>query len=161
MEWLSAYCFRLTGRREEADDLRQDVILKAMRNHHAFDPGRPIRPWLKAIARNQMQDVRRSAWVRRVLGYSHVGASSIEVSPPASADDERERDIVIRIALLTLPDLYREALNLYYLEERSYTEMNALTGVEVSALKQRVRRGGAMLKTVLERKYATLTCELG
>ena len=70
--------------------------------------------------------------------------------------DAAGRDELVRAALVELPDIYREALALYHLEDLAYKEMSEITGVAVPALKQRVRRGSILLRE----KIATLYPEL-
>jgi DNA-directed RNA polymerase specialized sigma24 family protein len=52
--------------------------------------------------------------------------------------------------------LYREALSLYHLHDMSYIEMALITGAGIPALKQRVRRGTAMLQAAMARLYPEL-----
>ena len=62
----------------------------------------------------------------------------------------------MRAALATLPDIYREAVAVFHLEDLSYNEMAEITGVSVPALKQRVRRGTVLLREAIERMYPDL-----
>ena len=66
---------------------------------------------------------------------------------------------MVRHALSTLPVRYRESVALFHLEDMSYQEMSVITGASVAALKQRVRRGNAMLRSALERLYPEIVAE--
>jgi len=52
---------RLGVARGELEDLTQETFLRAFRNHASFDPSRPLRPWLFAIAARTAVDFRRAA----------------------------------------------------------------------------------------------------
>ena len=73
-------------------------------------------------------------------GLSRLGPPDVE---------QRERAAELRHALAQLGPEQREAVVLRFGEEMSYEEMAALTGVGVSALKMRVQRACARLRTLL------------
>ncbi len=154
---LYTLCLRLVGRPEQAEDVAQETLAKALAACHRYDPSRPFRPWLLTIARNTCRDRARSAWMRRVVVLVRPA-----VDPDANTFDDlaaRERDAVVRSALATLPLTYREAVALFHLEGVGYAEMSEITGSTVSALKQRVRRGNQMLRRAIERMYPELLAD--
>jgi RNA polymerase sigma-70 factor (ECF subfamily) len=144
----------MTANVAEAEDLAQESLVRALRQHAAYDPERAFRPWLLAIASNLCRDRLRSAWWRRMV--------NAEPLPEASDTDVegavlgKESDEQVRRALASLPALYREALSLYHLGDMSYREMETITGAAIPALKQRVRRGTAMLQKAMQRLYPHL-----
>ncbi len=140
-------CLRILGRPEAAEDAAQDTLVKALRAHAAYDVERSFRPWILTIAANTCRDRVRTVW------WARVG----EILRPAAAADDLEleleamrRDREVRNALARLPPKYREALALFHLRDMTYLEMSDITGVTVFALKQRVRRGKAMLRERVE-----------
>lgn len=151
LDTVFTLCLRMTGNRAEADELAQDTLIRALEHHRAYDAARDFRPWLLTIAANLCRDRIRSGWWRNLArGFSLV--STVDHSPE---DDllESESEQVVRTALATLPTLYREALALFHLEGMNYAEMEIITGVSESALKQRVRRGLVMLEEAINRLY--------
>ena len=46
-------CARMMGHRQDAEDVAQDVFLRAFRAIGGFDRERPLRPWLLGIAANR------------------------------------------------------------------------------------------------------------
>jgi RNA polymerase sigma-70 factor (ECF subfamily) len=157
LDTLFTLCLRLAGKREIAEDMAQEAMAKALASATRFDPHQPFRPWLLTIARNICRDRQRSAWLRRVVFLVRPF-----VDPKADHFEDlasKERDALVRSALATLPPVYCEALALFHLEEMSYAELSQITGDSVSALKQRVRRGNAMLKKAMERMYPQLVSD--
>jgi RNA polymerase sigma-70 factor (ECF subfamily) len=71
------YVLRVTGRRQDADDLAQETFLRAFRAHRSLPPDANFRAWLFAIATNLTRNHFRSQ-KRRRLAYSAVGNESPE-----------------------------------------------------------------------------------
>ncbi len=154
LDLLYTHCLRMTGRPADAEDLTQEALVAALREHRRYDPSREFRPWLLVIALNRCRDHLRSVWWRRVFsleGLSLAHGRDVERELLDADDDAR-----VRAALSTLPVTYREAVSLFHLEDLSYAEMSEITGQSVAALKQRVRRGLAMLAKALARIHPDL-----
>jgi RNA polymerase sigma factor (sigma-70 family) len=156
---LYTFCLRVSGRREDAWDLAQDTLVRARAKHHLFDPRRPLRPWLLTIAHNLWRSRLRSPWtrLRSALADWMPGPSGAPAADVVLDGDDRDRKV--RHALSTLPPIYREAIALFHLEDMTYAEMQAVTSVSVSALKQRVRRGDALLAEKIANLYPELVPE--
>jgi RNA polymerase sigma-70 factor (ECF subfamily) len=76
------YVLRVTGKRQDADDLSQETFLRAFRAHRALPPNANARAWLFAIATNLARNHFRSQ-KRRRLAYSVV------VTEARETDEER------------------------------------------------------------------------
>src|SRR5262245_14111763 len=61
---LFGYLCRMLGDEAEADDVFQETFLRVVKNVERFETGRPVRPWLYAIAGNLVKNVYRSRAVR-------------------------------------------------------------------------------------------------
>ena len=72
------YVLRVTGRRQDADDLSQETFLRAFRAHRALPPDANQRAWLFAIATNLTRNHFRSQKRRRVA-YAAVVTETPEV----------------------------------------------------------------------------------
>jgi RNA polymerase sigma factor (sigma-70 family) len=121
--------YRRTGDRDRAEDLAQDVFVKALE----APPLNP-RPWLFAVALNLARDHgRRSSRQGRRLEL-YAAEQQAAAPPPADEDVERrEREGAVRAALerLTLKD--REAL-LLKAEGCSYGEIAEALGLAPGAI---------------------------
>lgn len=163
LDALYTMCLRLTRDPAVAQDLAQDTLVKVLHQADRYDPARAFRPWLLKIGLNLCRDKLRTVWWKRVLSldpFGHNGDGSVlldrSVCGPEEGANALERDRMVREALATLPAKYRVAVTLFHLEDMTYAEMAEITGVNVPALKQRVRRGCVMLKEGVERMYPEL-----
>lgn len=151
LDALYTLCRRMLGDGASADDTAQDALIRAMERHHLYDPARPFRPWLLTIGANLCRNALRRPWWR-----FWAPLTDAEASPrpdPERALDQEQTDDQLHAALLELEPIYREAITLFHLTDMTYEEMHAITGVEVPALKQRVRRARQHLEKILFRRY--------
>jgi RNA polymerase sigma-70 factor (ECF subfamily) len=159
---LLRYLLFLTGNRETAEDLFQEVWMRVLVRGNQFDGRARFETWLFTIARNLVIDQRRKRTMSS-LDELIDGASdddrpmSVEVvaDGPSPFDhisnvEDRER---IATALLELDTLHREVLVLRFHEELSLEEIAKVTRAPLSTVKSRLYRGLAMIKPKLG--YAT------
>jgi len=99
------YVLRVTGRRQDADDLSQETFLRAFRAHRTLPPDANSRAWLFAIATNLTRNHFRSQ-KRRRLAYAAVGAEVRET------DDERPDGVTLSQEIGTAVDQVISALPL-------------------------------------------------
>jgi RNA polymerase sigma-70 factor, ECF subfamily len=145
---LVALCGRMVNDPQLGEELAQEAFARAYSSLGSFRGDCRFRHWLYRIAVNGCRD-----WLK-------AGARA-ERPVPLSGDEliaphDPERDAVVRQAvsaleraLASLPGKYREAFTLFHLENMSYEEIQAVTGVKVNALKVRVHRARAMLRAQL------------
>lgn len=142
-----------------AEDIVQDAFLRAYNAFHTYRDG-PARAWLFAILRNCWRD-RVSDQSRRdrvvvpevalTEGQAAELANRADVETPgpeASLARAREIDMV-RGVIADLPEPFREAIVLRELEELSYREIAALTGVPIGTVMSRLARAREMLARLL------------
>jgi RNA polymerase sigma-70 factor (ECF subfamily) len=131
----------------DVEDAVQDALLTIHQIRATYDPTRPIRPWLAAIAE------RRALDRARVTGRR--GAREIELDDvlsetlPGALTNEGEARLVardVRAAVAELPPGQRQAIELLKLQELSLAEASAQTGTSVTALKVATHRAIGALK---------------
>ena len=91
------YVLRVTGQRQDADDLAQETFLRAFRAHRTLPPDANSRAWLFAIATNLTRNHFRSQ-KRRRLAYAAVGVVS------RATDGERPDTVTVSQEIGTAVD---------------------------------------------------------
>jgi RNA polymerase sigma-70 factor (ECF subfamily) len=138
---------RLTGQREEAQDVLQDTMLKLIDRLCEFRGQSPFWGWLRQIAVNEalMRLRRRSRGaVEDTLEESELPASELML-PPRAADVA-----VIGEAMARLPDATRSVLWLYHGEGYTHEEIGAAMGKTSSFSKSQLARGTRRLRQLLQ-----------
>jgi RNA polymerase sigma-70 factor (ECF subfamily) len=146
------YATRMLGDRDDAEEVTQDALLRAYRALSRYDGSVAFRTWLMTILVNRC----RSALLLRRRREGRVVADSelVARSPAPAADGEFGWEMEeVRRAVDRLDPEQREAFLLRHVEELSYDEMTAITGAGTSALKMRVKRACARLRTLLENDH--------
>jgi len=157
---LLRYLLYLTGNREMAEDLFQEVWMRVLVRGAQFNGKARFETWLFAIARNLVIDQSRKRTLTSLdelmdgpggeeralpLDLAGVEPSSFD---HAALHQDRER---IAAALIGLETIYREVLVLRFYEEMSLEEIAQVTRTPLSTIKSRLYRGMAILKPRLAR----------
>ncbi|MBT8079010.1 MAG: RNA polymerase sigma factor [Gammaproteobacteria bacterium] len=155
MERLYRLAYRLTGSKAEAEDLFQDVLVKAFArldelvgiDHHAS--------WLSRVLYNHFVDNhRRYARQRLVMvSESELPQQAIDRLPgdgTPQAAGERLDDITrLDQALATLSDEHRLIVLMHDVEGYKLEEIHEVTGVPLGTVKSRLHRARARLREIL------------
>ena len=142
------YLLRLTRHRERAEDLLQVTFSKVHRARSSYLRGAPVLPWLHAIARRSFLDERRAANSRSEDLSVDGTLPEPRLEPervPSDLSDALEQ------ALDSLPEQYREAIQLTKVSGLSIAEAASVLGTTDTAVKLRVHRGYNQLRKELER----------
>jgi RNA polymerase sigma-70 factor, ECF subfamily len=140
---------------QEADEVAQEVFLRAWRGLVRFEERSQFSTWLYRIAFNEAQ--RRLARRPPATAFSRAGdedeiaalPDAIGAGPQARTLD-REFEQMLERALAQLPADLRAAVVLRDLEGLSTEEAAAVTGVRQAAFKSRLHRGRMQLRALLE-----------
>lgn len=126
---LFRYILRITNIREDdAEDLLQEIFLKAYLNLNDFDVEQKFSSWIYAITRNQVISNHRRLSVR-AEGHSLDIEDDGVMRLASDFNIEKDLDISylkenVSKVLFSLPEKYREILVLKFLEEKSYQEIS-------------------------------------
>ena len=147
------FATRMLGNREDAEDATQETFLRAYRSLARYEERQAFRTWLFQILINRCRTaaVRRERRHRMFLVDDNAVASA-SVRPAAEASDLRAE--LQRVVDALDPD-QREAFLLKHVEQLSYDQMAAATGVGVSALKMRVKRACDRMQWMLREGEAS------
>jgi RNA polymerase sigma-70 factor (ECF subfamily) len=161
MDAVFRFALRLSGNRDEAEDLVQETFLRAYRSWGQYTPGTQCKSWLFTICRNVFLRQRERGQRHEEIVSETVdrSAGAFDVVNPVwlravEADPEGEffRSIVDEEVLLRIQDLpedYRTAVVLSDLEGFTYQEISEMTGVPVGTVKSRLFRGRRILQKAL------------
>lgn len=145
---LYGLCVRMMGHRQDAEDVLQDALVRALRGIGGFDGGRPLRPWLLGIAANRC----RTALALRAR-------RPIVIEPPADRPDPRPGpadpdDLAGELAraLDRLRPDYRLVFALYHEQGLPYEEISRAIGRPVGTVKTWLHRARAELAESLSRR---------
>jgi len=142
------YLLRISGDREEALDLSQDVFLKAYQNLRKLDDPARFAPWLFRIAHNEaFSAFRKRRADRAAPGTSEFTAVEIEAAP--SPVFPIELSIAVATALSKLPEEQREAVVLKIYQGFKFEEMAEILSCPVSTVKSRLYAALDVLKAQL------------
>lgn len=145
---LYAFCLRFTGDPQRAEDVVQEVFLRAWRHLEATDlANRPVRPWLLQVARNLLTDGYRAERARPFLVSDDAALES------ARAADDLDRAVEawhVAAALARLSVEHREVLVHAHWLGHSVAETAAALGVPPGTVKSRTYYAIRALRLVLE-----------
>lgn len=148
---------RYLGRQEEAEEIRQEALLRALDQARSFDPAGRFRAWIYRIALNLCHDRsrRRRRWRLLSLGGADGDAREtpeLRAAEPAAEEwvDRRDSARRLRRALAELPHDQRTVLVLKEFEEMTFKEIAGLLACPESTVKSRLYRGLCALRAALE-----------
>ena len=139
------YMLRLTGSRETAEDLTQEVFVRVSRSLAGYtDMGRE-RAWIFSIAANVFRNSKREA-VRRLSPRDARSVDSIENSLSANEPVDR---VSLEEAISSLGEIERQVFLMRELGGLSYAEIAAITGLSVGSVRNRIYRARMSLRNWL------------
>lgn len=139
---IRARLARRIGADSDLEDLVQECLIAIHEKRHTLDPGRPVAPWINAIAQYKLID----HWRKR-------GRSPIELDDQAdmAVPAETLASTDIETLLQELPAPQAEAIRLTHLEGLTNREAAERIGIGLSAMKLRVHRGIQRLKELVDK----------
>ena len=156
MERMYRLAFRLTGNREDAQDLVQDVLLKLHGQRDRLAEVDAVATWLARVMYNQFIDnLRRYKSRRMALVDDPVVSADPDQAPAveASTEDLVEGEFTIKRvmdALDQLSDDHQLVIKLHDVEGYTLTEMVEITGIPIGTLKSRRQRARERLQDLLD-----------
>jgi RNA polymerase sigma-70 factor, ECF subfamily len=140
---LYSVALRITGDRDVADEVLQDVFHAVWRSAGGFRPTGNLASWLLGIARHRAIDATRTRNYRaRVREYLLDDAQLVSLCAPADdLGDQQVMRVMVRSALAELSPAHRQVLDLAYFGGLTHVEIAAKLGVPLGTVKSRLRHG--------------------
>ncbi len=152
------YINRLTNvSHEEAEDILQEIFIKAYQNLNGFNQKLKFSSWIYRIAHNEIINQYRKNKLRLAVIPLNIEdkANLIDsISDKTETNGEYEsleNAEKIREALAMLPDKYREILVLRYLEDKSYNEISDILRKPPGTVATQINRAKASFKKIVRR----------
>lgn len=128
---------------DDAQDILQTVFLKIHSGLESVRESDKLESWVFQIARNCIIDY-----------YRQPGKVPLDESLPAydeynSDDSSSEITLYVRDIVRSLPDMYRQALDMVDFRGMSQQDAARELGISLSGMKSRVQRGRAMVRVIM------------
>ena len=143
---------RMVGSPEDAEDLAQEVFVRAWKSLASISTGDALRPWLTRIAVNLFYDHLR----KRGRGLKMVELDPLAADPggrelePFEELDGRESQALLAAAIERLPERLQAAVILRVVEGRSYAEVATSMGLKQQTVRSHVAQGRQLLMRFLK-----------
>lgn len=150
------YALRMTGSQSIAEDVTQEVFLSLIRDHSDYQPSRgTVKSYLYGMARYRL--LRRLQRERMLVSLDTSDGTTDETafndltsaSDPFRTLAHEEVVGLVRQAVLSLPEHFREVVVLCYLQEMNYAEAAEIIGCPIGTVRSRLARARALLMAKL------------
>ncbi len=166
-DMVYATAFRLVRSESDAQDIAQEVFLKAYERFGELADSPTVGGWLKTVSRNLSLNHLtryRGRW-RFFSEMAPEGAEderdfASEIAAPdehSAAMEVADQRAILEEALEKLPDTQRIPLVLYHFEDMAYEEIAAQLKASLGKVKTDIHRGREALKKKLNLRLAELT----
>ncbi|BDG61099.1 RNA polymerase subunit sigma [Caldinitratiruptor microaerophilus] len=160
-QWMEQYGTRILHLayfylkdRHLAEDVAQEVFLRAYRHMDSFRGDSAVYTWLYRIAVNVCRDRARSPWWRRVTLPGQLPLATGGEFPEEAAVQADRRQAVLE-HVLALPVHYREVLVLYYYQDLSTGDIARVLDLPENTVKTRLHRARQQLRDALSARGVT------
>ncbi len=163
---LYSAALRMTRKPADAEDLMQEMFLRAYRSFHTFEEGTNLRAWLFRILTNTYINSYRAKQRRPIETdladvedlYMYKRLSTLDVG--RSAEDtlfEMFTDDEVKDALEELPEIFRMPVLLADVEDFSYKEIAEILEIPIGTVMSRLHRG----RKAMQKKLTDFATERG
>ena len=165
---LYNYALHLTMNPDNAADLVQDTYLKAYRFFNSFERGTNCKAWLfKILKNNYINLFRKNSKEPGKVDYDLIKDFYHSIKDARNDTSETDSDFFHSLlheevyqALLSLPEEFREVIQLCDIEGFTYEEIANMVDSPIGTVRSRLYRGRKLLRAQLEgyaRKYGFAT----
>lgn len=155
--------YRLTGNRDDAEDLTQEAYLRAYRSFGTYNRQLPFESWFFRILSNLFIDLLRRRPKQKPLSLDQpINDEDSEENLLLQISDENanpERNLMEQVmderlqeALMALPEPFRVAVLLCDVEGHSYEEIAQIMHSSIGTVRSRIHRGRSLLRRALNGK---------
>ena len=152
---LYNFSYRFTGNREEAQEIAQEALLKALKNMDRFNPRYKFSSWVYRICRNLAIDRKRRKRPSSELNEEitpdpgHVDPNGGGTRSPEFGAMRSEESVLLHKALETLGEKYREIIVLYHFSGLSYADIAETLEIPQGTVMNRLFRARNKLREAM------------
>lgn len=140
---IYSYSFYILGNREDAEDITQEVLIKAWQNLDSLSK-RSIKTWIMKVTRNLCIDHLRHRRVEQTTKPDPLPPGN-----PEAIVEGREVQVRVREAISKLPLALRSTVILREIQGLKYKEISEILGIPLNSVKVRLWRGRRLLRQIL------------
>lgn len=154
---LFAYLYRLIGSRDEAEDLLQDVFIKAFKNMQSYDTERKFSSWIYRIAHNEAINYIKRRSLKRFISWEDITTTKDKLMSNSAEDGadklwlRKETIGEVDEAINKLPMKYKQVLLLRYYSENSYEEISEILQKPVNTVGTLINRAKKKMAEEMEK----------
>lgn len=131
-----------TGSRADADDVFQEVFLAYYQTNQQFREEEHRKAWLLRTTLNMSRRVTSSSWRQKTVPLSEREDQPVQFREPVENQ--------VWAALMSLEEVYRLPLYLFYFQELSTREISRALSIREGAVRMRLSRGREQLRPLLK-----------
>lgn len=140
------FLYRRMGNKAAAEDVTQDTFIKFIKNLPYYKEKNKLKSFLFTIAINTSNDFfRRHKQETSLLSLDNIGE---EITEEVTEDEvlQKEEALIVRQAVLSLPDVQRDVIILRFYHNLKIKEIASVQKVPIPTVKTRLRRALKALK---------------
>jgi RNA polymerase sigma-70 factor (ECF subfamily) len=144
---VRAVCYDYTGNLADAQDLAQDVFMRAYEKLDRLRDPDSFGKWLVGIAKLRCRE-----WLRRKFRSQNNNAKLNDVQAAAPEKPDNSRIELLRKMITTLPEKERLALHTFYLQGNSADNVRRIMGLSRSGFYRVLERARKRLEQLMMRE---------
>lgn len=153
--------YRYTGRKEEAEDLTQEIFIRVYQNLKSYRPDAgTFQNWVLKVGRNLIIDhYRQTRRFQQAAGTEEMETMNLrdnKLPNPHRAAEQLEASRFLQDGLQALSPELKEAIILRDLEGMAYQEIAELLSIPEGTVKSRINRGRLELAKLLTKRRSQI-----
>jgi len=158
--YLFSFALKLTKRKEDAEDLIQETMMRAFRNKAKYEVGTNFKAWSATIMRNTFINGYRKK-KRRNMYQEPIDkhAYSLEIDPSYNKGIDELQFEDLKIVLNAIGEAYSEPFMLFY-KGFQYDEISDKMGIPIGTVKSRIFFARRKMREGIEKLYGVTEAEL-
>jgi len=147
--FVFAVCLNVLKDRQEAENAAQETFIKVYRSLPSYE-FKGFKSWLGRIALNTSLDMLRKYMTSKKLEVpflEEIGEDegSTEIQPVDEIIIKEDKERLIKICS-SLPQIYKQVIEMHYLKDMSYEKIANLEGVSKKTIESRLYRARKIIK---------------